>query len=187
MAALSTDQPVTITMGVFWSIQVDPPPPRPPRLSVGVTVTQAVIILVRVTFGAVYFKNCPQQPNIPSYLLGLAFAQLLMIPYVSLPCESHTAQQPKGFKACLGGLLALFIFIWILAGDVWVFSVYQPNYDPAAADGVYCDKTLYTFAFWNAVWETFAIFVLLARLCKGLVCCVTMSPAPVNRNLYGNV
>ncbi|XP_049923286.1 transmembrane protein 272-like [Epinephelus moara] len=170
------DQSVKITMGALWSIQVDPPPPRPPRLSVGFTITQAVCILARVAFGAVYFKDCPQQPNIPNYLLGLALAQLLMIPFVTLPCESHAAQpqeQPKGFKACLQCLIALFIFVWILAGDVWVFSVYQPNYDPAAADGVYCDKTLYTFAFWNAVWETFAIFILLARLCTGLVFCVT--------------
>ena len=73
------------------------------------------------------------------------------------------------------------------AGDVWVFSVYQPNYDPTAADGLYCNKTLYTFAFWTAVWETFVICVMLANLCKGLLCCVMMSPVPANRDFYGNV
>lgn len=72
-------------------------------------------------------------------------------------------------------------------GNVWVFSVYQPNYDPTAADGLYCDKTLYTFAFWNAVWETFVICVCLAELCKGLLCCVMLSPAGEDRVFYRNV
>ncbi|PWA28784.1 hypothetical protein CCH79_00012906, partial [Gambusia affinis] len=98
-------------------------------------------------------RDCPQQPNIPNYLLGLALIPLLMIPFVTLP------------------------------GDVWVFSVYQPNYDPSAADGFYCNKTLYTFAFWNAVFETFGFGVLLAKFCKGMLCYVIMSP--VDRDFYG--
>lgn len=78
-------------------------------------------------------------------------------------------------------------FSHALAGDVWVFSVYRPNYDPAAADGLYCDKTLYTFALWNAVLETFVILAFLAKLCKGALCCVLMSPAPANTDFYRNV
>ncbi|XP_070786249.1 transmembrane protein 272-like [Enoplosus armatus] len=190
MAAPSTGRPVTITVGVVWRFQVEPPPSRPPRISGASTVIWVVLTLVRVIFGVVYFKDCPQQPNIPSYLLGLALIPLLMIPFVILPCDSHAAQpqgQPRGFKACLMCLISLFIYIWILAGDVWVFSAYQPNYDPTAADGLYCDKTLYTFAFWNAVWETFGIWVFLAKLCKGLLCCVMMRPAPANRDFYRNV
>ena len=69
--------------------------------------------------GVVYFKDCPQQPNIPNYLLGLALIPLLMIPFVTLPCEIDAAQpqaQPGGVKACLLCLISLFIYIWILAG-----------------------------------------------------------------------
>uniref|UniRef100_A0A3B4TQC8 Uncharacterized protein n=1 Tax=Seriola dumerili TaxID=41447 RepID=A0A3B4TQC8_SERDU len=106
--------------------------------------------------GVVYFKDCPQQPNIPNYLLGLALIPLLMIPYVTLPCESHAVSVPCPLPAP--------------TGDVWVFSIYQPNYDPTEADGLYCSKTLYTFALWNAVWETSVIWVVLARLCRGLLC-----------------
>uniref|UniRef100_A0A665V7Q1 Uncharacterized protein n=1 Tax=Echeneis naucrates TaxID=173247 RepID=A0A665V7Q1_ECHNA len=115
----------------------------------------------------VYFMECPQQPNIPNYLLGMALIPLLMIPFVTFPCESYAAQpqeHPRGRKACLQFLLGLFVFTWILMGDVWVFSIYQPNYDPTAADGLYCNKTLYTFAFWKAVWETLAILVSLVYL-----------------------
>ncbi|XP_054457855.1 transmembrane protein 272-like [Anoplopoma fimbria] len=190
MASPSTGRPVTITVGALLRLQVKPPRTRPPRLSVAVTVERALLTLARITFGVVYFKDCPQQPNIPNYLLGLALITLLMIPYVTLPCGSfgaHPRELPKGFKACLLCLLGLFLYSWILAGDVWVFSIYQPNYDPAAADGLYCNKTLYTFAFWNAVWETFVILFLLGGLCKGLMCCVVMSPAPTNRDFDGNV
>lgn len=81
----------------------------------------------------------------------------------------------------------LMLFFHVPAGDVWVFSVYQPNYDPAAADGIYCNKNLYTFAFWNAVYETFAMFVIVAKFLKGLMCYVVMSPAPENRAFYRNV
>uniref|UniRef100_A0A3Q3WNL9 Uncharacterized protein n=1 Tax=Mola mola TaxID=94237 RepID=A0A3Q3WNL9_MOLML len=120
--------------------------------------------------GLVYFRDCPQQPNIPNYLLGLALWPLLMIPFVALPCERNAAWtqgRPRGLRVCLMLLICLCILLWILAGDVWVFSVYQPNYDPAAADGLYCDKTLYTFAFWTAVWETCSLGFSLTQICRG--------------------
>uniref|UniRef100_A0A096M9S2 Uncharacterized protein n=1 Tax=Poecilia formosa TaxID=48698 RepID=A0A096M9S2_POEFO len=160
--APSAGRPVTVTVGTVWKLQLNPSPPAPIRLS-----------------GVVYFRDCPQQPNIPNYLLGLALIALLMIPFVTLPCESYAAQpreHPRGFKACMAGFVVLFIFVWFLLGAVWVFSVYQPNYDPSAADGLYCNKTLYTFAFWNAVLETFGLGALLAKFCKGMLCYVNMSP-----------
>lgn len=70
-------------------------------------------------------------------------------------------------------------------GGMWVFSVYQPNYDPSAADGVYCNKTLYTFAFWNALLEMFGFGVHLAKFCKGMLCYVHMTP--VDADFYRNV
>lgn len=69
--------------------------------------------------GVVYFKDCPQQPNIPNYLLGLALIPLLMIPFVTLPCEMDAArpqEQPRGFRACVPCLISLLNSAWILAG-----------------------------------------------------------------------
>ncbi|MEQ2291138.1 hypothetical protein AMECASPLE_010378 [Ameca splendens] len=183
MAAPSTGPPVTVTVGIVWNLQLPPPPPRPPRLSVATAVTLTLLTVARAIFGLVYFQDCPQNPNIPKYLLGMA-----LISSVALLWENDVARQrqhPRGFKACLQGFLALFIFVWLLLGDVWVFSVYQPNYEPSAADGLYCNKTLYTFAFWNAVYETFGFGVVLTQLCKGLVCYVNMSP--LDTDFYRNV
>lgn len=75
------------------------------------------------------------------------------------------------------------MFSHALAGDVWVFSVYQPNYDPAAADGLYCDKTLYTFAFWTAVWETCSLGFSLSQICRGWLCTISISPAPASSDI----
>uniref|UniRef100_A0A7N8YP48 G-protein coupled receptors family 2 profile 2 domain-containing protein n=1 Tax=Mastacembelus armatus TaxID=205130 RepID=A0A7N8YP48_9TELE len=124
-------------------------------------------------------------PNIPNYLLVLA-----LLPFMCHCCASNAAQPQvpaSCFRACLLLLLSWFAFIWLLAGDVWVFSVYQPNYDPTAADGLYCNKTLYTFALWNAVWETLGLGYTLARFCKGLLFSVVLHPAPVHRDVYGHV
>ncbi|KAM6908960.1 transmembrane protein 272-like [Xenentodon cancila] len=179
--------PVTVTVGTVWKLSVTPPPPRPPRLTVGSTIFCIVLTLMRIIFGVAYFKECPQQPNIPNYLLGLALIHLLMTSFVTLPCERDAPpprDHPRGFKDCMQGILGLFILVWILMGDVWVFLVYQPNYDATAADGLYCNKTLYTFAFWNAVYETVVFGVLLANLCKGVLCYVTLTPAPMNRDFY---
>uniref|UniRef100_A0A3Q1BWD8 Uncharacterized protein n=1 Tax=Amphiprion ocellaris TaxID=80972 RepID=A0A3Q1BWD8_AMPOC len=136
------------------------------------TLSLTVPKILSFKHSVVYFKDCPQQPNIPNYLLGLALIQLLMVSFVTLPCESEAAQ----------------LLSWpTLSGDVWVFSVYQPNYDPTAADGLYCNKSLYTFALWNAIYETFVIGVLLAKFIKGLLCFVKMSPVPANTDFYGQV
>ncbi|KAM7366339.1 hypothetical protein PAMP_015787 [Pampus punctatissimus] len=102
MAAPSAHQLVTINVGVVWRLQLDPRPPKPQKLS-----------------GVVYFKDCPQQPNIPNYLLGLALIHLLMVLHMNLPHERDAHQQhqhPGAFKACLALLGSLFIFMWILAG-----------------------------------------------------------------------
>lgn len=44
---------------------------------------------------------------------------LMMVPFVTLPCERDAAQphqHPGVFKACLHFLAGLFILTWILAG-----------------------------------------------------------------------
>ncbi|KAE8279254.1 hypothetical protein D5F01_LYC22840 [Larimichthys crocea] len=174
-------------MGAVWQFQVEQPPPRLQRISVAATVVYAVVILTRAIFGAVYFNDCPQQPNIPNYLLGLALVQLLMVQLVTLPCESQLREQPKGFKACLLTLMCVFVYIWIVAGDVWIFSVYQPNYDATAADGLYCNKTLYTFALWTAVYETLSVCVIWGKFCKGWLLYVITTPVPANQDFYRRV
>ena len=47
----------------------------------------------------------------------------------------------------LRGLVLLLLFAWFIAGNVWIYKNYEPNYtDPKSP--YFCHKTLYLFAFW---------------------------------------
>ncbi|XP_029931966.1 uncharacterized protein LOC115376493 isoform X1 [Myripristis murdjan] len=191
MTAPSTGHPVAITLGVAWTIKLDPGQPTHPRLTVAATIELAALTLARVIFGVVYRTDCPQQPKIPNYLLGLALITLTASRWFIFPCDR--SQPRPATPSCLQNSLKCFMSLcWIylmVAGDVWIFSVYQPNYDPTAADGLYCNKTLYTFAFWNAIWESMKFAFLLAKFCQGLLCCVLLQepPAAAERDFYRNV
>lgn len=57
------------------------------------------------------------------------------------------------------------IFLRVYIGCIWIYSIYQPNYDnPLAPD--YCHYVLYTFAFWwlNSLFIVSAL-AILAFLC----------------------
>ncbi|XP_045553300.1 transmembrane protein 272 isoform X2 [Salmo salar] len=174
MAAPQAGQPVSVTVGVVWKLKLDPPPPQPPRLT-----------------GVMYRNDCPQQPYIPSYLQGMAIFNLIMTTWMSFPWdpEGRGQQTPKScICVSLQLWLALSGFCWIIAGNVWIFSIYQPNYDPTRSDGQYCNKTLYTFAFWNAVLENLALGAMLANCCKGLFCGILLNGQPQpDRDFHRNV
>ena len=47
----------------------------------------------------------------------------------------------------LSRLLLPLLFAWFIAGNVWIYKNYEPNYtDPESP--YFCHKTLYLFAFW---------------------------------------
>ena len=47
------------------------------------------------------------------------------------------------------GVLNLFLFIWFIAGSIWVYTKYKPHFvPPKHQPWNYCHPTLYLFAFW---------------------------------------
>lgn len=85
------------------------------------------------------------------------------------------------FQSPLWGELTL--DLCALTGAAFIFSAYQPNYDPTTADGLYCNKNLYTFAFWNAVLEMFSLGMILVKHCKSVMVGVSISPTPGYSNV----
>ena len=81
---------------------------------------------------------------IPIYLIVAASAGLF-----NTCCSSALIYQSGDDKQTLNpfrGLIQLFQFAWFIAGNVWIYSIYEPNYtDPSNPD--FCNKTLYLFAF----------------------------------------
>ncbi|XP_075884468.1 transmembrane protein 272-like isoform X2 [Nelusetta ayraudi] len=178
-----------ISSARFTTQNQDNRTPRPHCL-VASAVLHCVLNVSRLYFGVSYFKDCPQQPNIPNYLLGLVLISLLTHPLFTTAFgrrSRHPPQPPSCFKSCLKCLLSLVGITWLLAGDVWVFSVYQPNYAPAAVSGRYCNKNLYMFAFWNAAFETWGIFYFVTCTLKVRLCYVWMNPAPAATAFQMNV
>ncbi|KAJ8254786.1 hypothetical protein GJAV_G00197340 [Gymnothorax javanicus] len=112
-------------------------------------VLSYVVPIALGMIGAFNVSNCPQQPLIPIYLgvcgLLMVAAQL---PYLS-HCESWAEGNPTRrslLKVCKV-VLFLVLGAWFIAGSVWVYTIYPPNYD-SSGKAEYCGKTVYLIAFW---------------------------------------
>ncbi|XP_051284817.1 transmembrane protein 272-like [Dicentrarchus labrax] len=133
-----------------------------------------IMPIAQIAIGAVHLDDCPQQHYIPIYLIVAGVFGLVLALLACLPCT----QQPKDgttnllSRVCAtwNSLMSLFLFCWFIAGNVWIYSIYEPNYNKNTTDvDPYCDKTLYLFAFWTT--SLTYIFLGLALVCS---CCFTM-------------
>ncbi|XP_076130579.1 transmembrane protein 272-like [Alosa pseudoharengus] len=138
---------VSETMGVETTLQ---------NISCCILITPALVTcqlsgvaipIASIVVGAQYLHSCPIQRYIPIYLVVMgAFG--LALPLLTCKPGSNDPEANNQVIRCnaWNSIVSLFLFCWFIAGNMWIYSIYQPNYDPAA--GAYCDKTLYLFAFW---------------------------------------
>ncbi|KAG7262399.1 hypothetical protein CRUP_024067 [Coryphaenoides rupestris] len=128
-----------------------------------------------VVLCAVYLDSCPRQPYIPIYLVVVGVCGLMLSLLSCLPCSQQSEDdQPatplNRICATWNSLTSFFLFCWFIAGNVWIYSIYEPNYDRnSTAVDPYCDRTLYLFAFWT----TTLVYILLALFMFG-GCCVLL-------------
>lgn len=62
--------------------------------------------------------------------------------------------------------LSIFLFLWFILGNYWVFSVYLPNFIPPFHQPQdYCDKTLYIFAVGVLIISHTVLFLLIFCSC----------------------
>ena len=107
---------------------------------------------------------------IPIYLIVAASAGLF-----NTCCSSALIYQSGDDKQTLNplsGLIQLFQFAWFIAGNVWIYSIYEPNYtDPSSP--YFCNKTLYLFAFWvtNSYYILFGVVLGIVKCCTCCTCC----------------
>nr|XP_057924953.1 transmembrane protein 272-like [Doryrhamphus excisus]XP_057924954.1 transmembrane protein 272-like [Doryrhamphus excisus] len=129
------------------------PQPSTPVL-VAVKVLFCIIPIAQISIGAAHLDDCPRQHLIPIYLIvvGVFFTMLVLL--ICLPCARQPEDGPPNplYRFCLGwnSLTALFLISWFIAGNVWIYSIYEPDYYKNVTSlESYCDKTLYLFAFWT--------------------------------------
>ncbi|KAM4714283.1 transmembrane protein 272 isoform 1-T2 [Anableps anableps] len=150
------------------------PEPTPPVLG-GSKVFLCIIPIAQIAIGAVYLHECPVQENIPIYLIVSGVFSLILDLLSCLPC---TRGPKDGSQSVLSqsftvwnSLVSLFLFCWFITGNVWIYSVYEPNYIKNSTDvSLYCNKTLYLFAFWTTTLVYILVILFLVVGCCVLFC-----------------
>jgi hypothetical protein len=143
--------------------------------------------IAKLVLGIRYAKECPVNTNIPLYMIisgacGLAIVILLLLSSTCTYCRfvSNTKKSTHRFMICitaiargLQGALAIFLFIWFLFGNFWVFSVRsRVRTDKPNDTNNYCHPTLYSFAFYVLIFTyIYAIFTCCTRFCVNFFCC----------------
>lgn len=130
--------------------------------------------LVMLIIGSIFVNDCPLEPRIPVYLVvaGLfgLFQHVTALVTKYLPEEKRRISDvQKRWCTCLDSVLQTFLFVWFIAGCVWVYGNYEPHYDnPQRPD--YCHKTVYLFTFWMfnisfIILCSIIVFALCAIIC----------------------
>ncbi|XP_067440070.1 transmembrane protein 272-like [Thunnus thynnus] len=126
----------------------------------------SIMPIAQLVMGAVYKNDCPQQPYIPIYLMVMGIITMLSL-------FSTMAYNSGSLGIVCSGLVSLFLFCWFIAGNVWIYSIYEPNYNKTTTSvEPYCDKTVYLFAFWTTNLSYILLgLVMLCGCCMGLLSC----------------
>lgn len=160
-------------------------PPQPPTpILVSSKVILCVLPIANIAIGAVYLHDCPRQPFIPIYLIVMGVFGMVLTLLSCLPCASQNRDEPPNplSRVCVfwNSLTSTFLFCWFIAGNVWIYSVYRPDFQKNSLNPeMYCNKTLYLYAFWTTtlIYILFAVF-LLGGCCIFLCFCLCSQADP---------
>uniref|UniRef100_A0A8C4VWN4 Transmembrane protein 272 n=1 Tax=Gopherus evgoodei TaxID=1825980 RepID=A0A8C4VWN4_9SAUR len=129
--------------------------------------------------GMKFLEDCPLQPLIPLYLLVggvVGSLKVTLLLYDSTRMRQLLSKsividdddddeypwRQNAHKYYIHVTLSLFLFIWFILGNYWVFSVYLPNFIPPFHQPQdYCDKTLYIFAVGVLIVSHTVLFLLI--------------------------
>nr|XP_060638841.1 transmembrane protein 272-like [Anolis sagrei ordinatus] len=97
---------------------------------------------------ALYLDQCPRQPLVPIYLLVLSAVSLLLLLLGCVSCKEGGSDWPRALAHHLRVTCLLFLCAWFIAGSVWVYSIYPPDFEAKGPHGrAFCQRTLFLFAF----------------------------------------
>lgn len=144
--------------------------------------------------GVKYMHECPVAPKIPIYLLvGGSFGLLKLLSMLWKQIQSRRYERlDDGFDADDGNgdlfmskssrfsdtILSLFLFIWFIFGNYWVFRIWKPHFVQLLHEpSNWCDRTVYMFAFGQilgcyGLMGLIALLIILLALCHR--CCVAL-------------
>ncbi|XP_064489766.1 transmembrane protein 272-like [Ornithodoros turicata] len=138
----------------------------------------AALQIAGIVIGALHLNDCPVQKFIPIFLV--AGGSVGMVNAILSGCKrlqesrDDDSSSSTGLTCCTS-IIQCFLIGWFIAGCVWVYGNYLPNFDDRT-DPKYCDKTLYYFAF-STLTASFAVggFFIICGCC--LAICVACMEA----------
>uniref|UniRef100_H2ZX55 Uncharacterized protein n=1 Tax=Latimeria chalumnae TaxID=7897 RepID=H2ZX55_LATCH len=142
-------------------------------LTLAFILLMSAIPIASIAIGVVYLDSCPAQKLIPIYLIvsGSIFLFFLFASFIPCGNEDEPSQTWTPSGVCCG-ILMLFQFCWFIAvGNVWIYSIYQPDYISTMSLR-YCHRVLYLYAFWITTLVYILVGALiLISLCMGVIFC----------------
>lgn len=123
-----------------------------------------IINIAMIAIGSVYLGQCPAQKYIPIYLIVGGVFGIVNNILEFVERWRYKDSDEEGPRYHLKAI-SLFMFAWFIAGCVWVYKIYPPDYENENSDK-YCHKTLYLFTFWM-----FNISFIILGICLLMICC----------------
>ncbi|CAF0955341.1 unnamed protein product [Adineta steineri] len=130
-----------------------------------------IFTLITLVVGASNISACPIEHRIPIYLIVSSVVNLVSIFFTIVACILHRKEKDDniiGFFCVISSaiiiiILQLFIFIWLILGTVWLFSIFnQVEYDPQLNSTNYCQSALYKYTM---------ISIILQYIIPIVMCC----------------
>jgi len=130
-------------------------------------VLEAILLglsIFSIVIGVVHLHNCPIQPKIPIYLIGIGILSILP-PITGI---FYARRHYNIFTHVVNAIIALVFLTWLITGSVWIYQIYQPNFHCSSNRmDLYCNKSLYMFAFCftTILWVLIAIICVIVPVC----------------------
>ncbi|KAJ8920585.1 hypothetical protein NQ315_004724 [Exocentrus adspersus] len=124
-----------------------------------------------IVIGVVNKDKCPASSNIPIFLIVEG-----VIGIISKILSLLRDFLLKYFKVDpILSVIGLVEFAFFICGSVWVFSAFEPRYNPALGE-LYCNKTTYLFALIIicCIYIIIAV-VVFTFLCISVMICLTVA------------
>ncbi|CAD5119325.1 DgyrCDS7949 [Dimorphilus gyrociliatus] len=118
-----------------------------------------------IVIGSIYKGDCPREKYIPIYLIVAgAFGVLKNISSLFQRCKNRNeenAEEANSKTNPFDSLIGCFLFGWFVAGNVWIYKIYDDFDDKNKESADYCNPTLYYFSFWI----TTAVYIFALCMC----------------------
>jgi len=149
--------------------------------TIGCTICAGLILAIPVSMiviGSYHLHDCKAEKMIPIYLIVLGVVGLVKnLLNLGKKMKAHLtgdddATRESTRESSLDNLITLFIVIWFIAGNVWIYRVYMPTDEE-------CNTHLYLFAFWLTT-STYIVVCLLVSCILCAAVCALGSTEPNN-------